>query len=248
MKVKCFLVCFIALIFVSFSITVRAADDFTRELKVKEDDRFVYILTTWNDDLAEDHLGSDDPEDELGTGAEKDKKFCYEVDDIDRVDDLYSWDDFTYVDGWIVELDYWGWTDDSSEFDEERDSDEIFELFDNSDDYGPYPELLFHSIVIPTPVDQHLMDYSWSSDYDCHNDSRVTYDVASDIRETREWGDDGVLKRITVKNTAGEIIYEILLDMSAQYWIIPIVGGIVGVSLIALVLASRNRNKKENLL
>ena len=241
------LILYVLLSLIVLCVAVNADNEY--EVNIDEDDRFIYMLDSWNEDLANNNLGSGDIEDTFGNGSAVGSFCLYEVDDIDEVNDLFSWDTYEYVPGWQIELDYWGWTDDKEDFNNnDNDANLQFKLFKNVDDYGMYQSFLFMSIVIPTPSDEYLGDLDWSSEY-MHDGFKVTYRYTTsegkDVKLVHEWDKDGVLDNLKLLTDDNKIIYEIVRDKNNPIPIIVITGVVIGVSIFGIIYALYKKSKRN---
>lgn len=210
---------------------------------VEEDDTFIYSLIRWDEELAEDTFGSSDPADKLGENAALGSKYALVIDDIDEVDDLWSWKELDLVNGWEIDINVWEWTTEEFDFESSPDDVVIVGLFEDPDHYGGFGNLLFESELIPVPADTYLGDYNWDSEYDIHDHTVTKTD--GDLIEIHEWRNiDGVLRSIEVTTEEGEIIYRLELQETLMTILISIIVAII-VAIIAILGLAYVRRTKE---
>lgn len=236
MKTK-FLVTILLISWFALPVFTTASEN-TYEIGVSEGDQFVYELKSWDDDLAEEYLGTNDTVCELGSGAEVGAFFAWKAVDIDQSDDIPSIKRLGDVSGWEIRIEIWHWTTDRSEFEGSEDDDKDFVIFQEPDDYGLLDSIPFHAEFLPKPVEDYLKDCDWDSQFPKYNqsgykvseeDERVTDKISY---ETREWRYDGVLKTIVGTTDEGEEIYRIELLQDFQ----DILMGIL-ISALVMVMA-----------
>ena len=84
MKTKHFLIGFLMLSLIAFSTLVQGASTW----EVEEDKLFIYEITSWDEDLAEDVYVNDDIEYMLGEDAEVGAMKAQMITDVDEIDDF----------------------------------------------------------------------------------------------------------------------------------------------------------------
>ena len=127
MKPKFFLIGFLLLSILAFSMTVRAA---SYSWEVPEDTLFVYEIKSFDPDQADDVFVDDDPEAILGEDAEDGAMMARMITDVEEIEDFdgdaVEDDPGWEIDGWLWKYNSWTTNEDDFE-DPEADDVDTFE-------------------------------------------------------------------------------------------------------------------------
>ncbi|TFG24479.1 MAG: hypothetical protein EU529_04260 [Promethearchaeota archaeon] len=219
MNVKNYIIGFLLLNVLASSSIAHGKENW---IAVKKEDEFTYKIISFNEELAEEYLDTNDIEEIFGTYAQVGAHCLYEIKSIDYYDDLYPDDENKNMGGWIVDIGRWGWINNNMwRYNPENSRYKIYDsLFILKD--PKFLELSFMNIellippyFIPVPIEDYLESIDWYHEFKVKGKivtREYEENAGKKLEMIYEFASNGFLFNQKLLTDTNQIIYEYRIE------------------------------------